>query len=280
MVFDPLRDIMITANSVLNGANIVVDKDDDDAIIRSLSIEGQVAVADLVVTIPQENGNPVSETVPARLDFSGVPDSQLLLWAAKTKMLDLKRALSGCSLQFCYDLVKQGPVCCTASEAENIFKDSAPHDSFDNKLDEIAAEYFCYVSIEGQVAVMVFDVTGRKEVDNGSVGMLLAMGGRRLKLLDKPLNFQMRVDFTGVHESQLLLWAAYTKMMELHVALSYCDNNMLKDLAKIGVCRHASSASTPFDESSKKQNRAMAVVQDMSAEERAELIRQLQEMDK
>ena len=94
------------------------------------------------------------------------------------------------------------------------------------------------------------------------------------------LIFQARLDFTGVPDTQVLLWAARTKMMVLHSALSNCDKALLKDLAKLGVSRHVLSAGTPFDNFAKNQNRAMAVVQDMSAEERAALIKRLQEMNK
>lgn len=249
------------SRAALDGS-LFVDDDDDDC-IRSLSINDQVAVANLVVR--KSKNSKTTMEVQACLDFTGVPESQVLLWAANHKMIELKWHLSGCTMKFINELVKQGPVCCPVLEAESIFDDPATKTSTSKSnspkiLADIATEYFCSLHIEEHVAVIDFVVCKNDSSED--------------------LILQTRLDFTGVLDSQVLLWAARDKMEHLHIALSNCDNALLKDLAKLGVSRHASSAGDPFGDSVKNQNRAMAVAQGMSAEERAELIKRLQEMDK
>lgn len=270
------------ASSVLDSALVAAlggsVEDDDDDYIRSLSINDQVAVANLVVR--KSKNSKTTMEVQACLDFTGVPESQVLLWAANHKMIDLKWYLSGCTMKFINELVKQGPVCCPVLEAESIFDDPATKTKTNSNsslcgaictwstskpnspkiLADIATEYFCSLHIEEQVAVIDF---------------VVCMNDRSEDLI-----LQTRLDFTGVPDSQVLLWAARDKMEHLHIALSNCDKALLKDLAKLGVCRHASSAGAPFGDSVKNQNRAMVVAQGMSAEERADLIKRLQEMDK
>ncbi|MDO4839134.1 MAG: hypothetical protein Q3990_00460 [Desulfovibrionaceae bacterium] len=228
---------------------------------RSLRIDGQVAVANLEV-MTRDKREP--DTVQARLDFSGVSDTQMLLWAAITKITGIHRAIRKCSFRFLKKLFRQGPVFCPASTAETLFID--PNDGKWDTKRLTKEDYFilCLSSIEGQVAVIDIVV---------------------LDLYDKvQLSSQISLDFSDVSDTQMLLWAARTKMIDLQNVLYRCDEHdkqFLADLVKQGkpVCRHASEAGNPFDDVAKKQQHVMTTAKDMSAEERAALIKLLQEMD-
>lgn len=89
---------------------------------RALRVEGQVVIADLIVR-KSRDGEPVNLT--AHIDFTGVSATQILLWAARTKIIDLQRALRLCDLQFLKDLAKRGPILRKATEAGTSFVDPA-----------------------------------------------------------------------------------------------------------------------------------------------------------
>lgn len=245
----------------------------EDNFSHSLRIEGQVAVADLEFGIYKK---PV--TIQARLDFSGVSDMQMLFWAASTKITGIHRAIRDCSRKFIQNLFKRGPVCCPASTAETMFSDpdAKKSHSSDKKLCEQAnTEYFlCLSGIENQVAIIDLVVL------NVWNGYSVCKDGTETDTI----NSQIRLDFSGVSDTEMFLWAARTKMIDLQRVLHSCgerDNQFLKDLLKQRtVCRHASEAGIAFDEAAKKQQHVMATAQNMSAEERAALIKLLQEMDK
>ncbi len=242
---------------------------------RSLRIEGQVAVANLEVNtiVSGRSHKREPDTVQARLDFSGVSDTQMLLWAAITKITGIHRAIRKCSLRFLYNLFNQGPVFCPASTAETLFID--PDDGKWDTERLTKENYFilCLSSIEGQVAVIDIVVLDCLLADDDKYSY------------DKVwLSSQISLDFSDVSETQMLLWAARTKMIDLQNVLYRCDEHdrqFLADLVKQGkpVCRHASEAGNPFDDATKKQQHVMTTAKDMSAEERAALIKLLQEMD-
>lgn len=89
---------------------------------RALRVEGQVVIADLTVR-KSRDGEPVN--LVAHIDFTGVSATQILLWAARTKIIDLQRALRLCDLQFLKDLAKRGPILRKATEAGTSFVDPA-----------------------------------------------------------------------------------------------------------------------------------------------------------
>lgn len=89
---------------------------------RALRVEGQVVIADLTVR-KSRDGESVNLT--AHIDFTGVSATQILLWAARTKIIDLQRALRLCDLQFLKDLAKRGPILRKATEAGTSFVDPA-----------------------------------------------------------------------------------------------------------------------------------------------------------
>ncbi len=258
----------------------------EENFLRSLRIEGQVAVADLEVKANRSSlRDPV--TVQARLDFSGVSDTQMLIWATCTKMTDIHRAIRTCSRGFLDKFSKQGTVCCPAATAETMFivPDAEKKDFL---IEEIALEleneyeyeheyFLCLNSIEGHVAVIDSIVLYLSED--------MSYSFRDKELREHCTNgFQIRLDFSDVSDTQMLLWAARTKMIDLQHVLYRCDEHdgqFLADLVKQGkpVCRHASEAGNPFDDAAKKQQHVMTTAKDMSAEERAALIKLLQEMD-
>ena len=107
-----------------NTTNNTVSKAEIEAAesTRALRVEGQVVIADLTVR-KSRDGEPVNLT--AHIDFSGVSATQTLLWAARTKIIDLQRALRLCDLQFLKDLAKRGPIIRKATEAGTSFVDPA-----------------------------------------------------------------------------------------------------------------------------------------------------------
>lgn len=254
----------------------------EDNFSRSLRIEGQVAVADLEFSFSLiDRDKPV--TIQARLDFSGVSDMQMLFWAASTKITGIHRAIRDCSEKFFYDLFKQGPVSFPASSVESMFIDPniAGKPSYDRpkKLAHSGHEYFlCLSGIEDQVAVIDLVVLS---VHGESIGYNFYKEGTEYDTI----NSQIHLDFSGVSDTERLLWAARTKMIDIQRAIYRCgkdDKQFLDDLVKQGkpVCRHASEAGNPFDDATKKQQHVMTTAKDMSAEERAALIKLLQQMDK
>lgn len=89
---------------------------------RALRVEGSVVIADLTVR-KSRDGEPVN--LVAHIDFTDVSATQILLWAARTKIIDLQRALRLCDLQFLKDLAKRGPIIRKATEAGTSFVDPA-----------------------------------------------------------------------------------------------------------------------------------------------------------
>lgn len=87
---------------------------------RALRVDGKIVIADLTVR-KSRDGEPINLT--ARIDFTGVSATQILLWAARTKIIDLQRALRLCDLQFLKELAKRGPIVRRASEAGTSFVD-------------------------------------------------------------------------------------------------------------------------------------------------------------
>ena len=71
---------------------------------RALRVDGKVVIADLTVR-KSRDGEPVNLT--AHIDFTGVSATQILLWAARTKIIDLQRALRLCDLTFLKELSKR-----------------------------------------------------------------------------------------------------------------------------------------------------------------------------
>ena len=88
---------------------------------RALRVDGKVVIADLTVR-KSRDGEPVNLT--AHIDFTGVSATQILLWAARTKIFDLLRALRLCDLTFLKELSKRGPIIRRATEAGTSFVDS------------------------------------------------------------------------------------------------------------------------------------------------------------
>lgn len=102
--------------------NITNTESNETASTRALRIDGQTVIAELTVR-KSKDGEPVDLT--AEIDFTGVPASQILLWAARTKIIDLQRALRLCDLAFIKDLAKRGPIRRRATEAGTGFVDPA-----------------------------------------------------------------------------------------------------------------------------------------------------------
>ena len=208
----------------------------------------------------------------------------MLFWAANTKIIGIHRAIRDCTLSFISNLFKQGPVCCPASTAETMFIDPNAKKSYgsDKKLcEQTDTEYFlCLSGIEDQIVVADIVVLNVNRYDDYCPG-----GFFKLSREQWSMNSQIRLDFSGVSDTEKFLWAARTKMIDLQRAIYRSgedDKQFLDDLVAQGkpVCLHASEAGIAFDDASKKQQHVMATAKDMSAEERAALIKLLQEMDK
>lgn len=87
---------------------------------RALRIDGTTVIADLDVR-KSRDGEAVKFV--AHIDFAGIPADQIMLWAARTKIIDLQRALRLCDLTFLRDLAKRGPIIRKATEAGTSFVD-------------------------------------------------------------------------------------------------------------------------------------------------------------
>lgn len=106
----------MTSNSV----NTVANAETPEESTRSLRVEGRTVIADITVR-KSRGGEPVNLT--AHIDFEGVSATQILLWAARPKIIDLQRALRLCDLEFLKGLAKRGPIIRRASEAGTSFVD-------------------------------------------------------------------------------------------------------------------------------------------------------------
>lgn len=95
----------------------------------------------------------------------------------------------------------------------------------------------------------------------------------------KAHTFVVDLDFDGISEKQLLLWAARTKIIDLQRAIRTCDEQFIADLAKQGTIRRmAVDAGTGFVESSKVRERITTQFKGLTPEARAELLEMLQNM--
>ena len=92
----------------------------------------------------------------------------------------------------------------------------------------------------------------------------------------EPINLKAEISFEGVSQTQLLIWAARTKIIDLQRALRLCDTDFIKDIAKRGpIRRNATEAGTGFADPAKQQQRILSAVQNMSDEEKAALLQLL-----
>lgn len=94
---------MATNNKNRNtGNNTNTTNSDMDT--RSMSVRGDIVTVRLGVK--RTEGAERSYNITAELDFSGIPTAQILVWAARTKVIDLQRALRLCTDQQLADLEK------------------------------------------------------------------------------------------------------------------------------------------------------------------------------
>lgn len=99
-----------------------VETTNETASTKSLRVNGQVVFAEITVR-KTKGGEPVD--LKAEIDFEGCSAEQVLLWAARTKIIDLQRALRLCDLDFIKDLAKRGPIRRKATVAGTGFADPA-----------------------------------------------------------------------------------------------------------------------------------------------------------
>lgn len=78
------------ANKTRNTSNTNNDMD-----TRSMSVRGDVVSVRL--SVKRTEGAERAYNITAELDFSGIPTAQILVWAARTKVIDLQRALRLCT---------------------------------------------------------------------------------------------------------------------------------------------------------------------------------------
>lgn len=95
----------------------------------------------------------------------------------------------------------------------------------------------------------------------------------------KAYTYNIALDFEGVTDEQILLWAARTKIIDLQRAIRACDEPFMANLAKQGTIeRKAVAAGSGFVPTSKMQERITAQFQGLTPEARAELLAMLQNM--
>ena len=95
----------------------------------------------------------------------------------------------------------------------------------------------------------------------------------------KAYTFQVDLDFDGITETQLLLWAARTKIIDLQRAIRACDEPFIENLSKQGTIeRKAVAAGSGFVPAAKMQERIASQFQGLTPEARAELLAMLQNM--
>lgn len=88
---------------------------------KSLRVEGQVVFADLTVRKTRDS-KPVN--LKAELDFTDISTAQILIWATRSRIIDLQRALRKCDQAYLEDLATRGPIRRKASAAGDDFTDS------------------------------------------------------------------------------------------------------------------------------------------------------------
>lgn len=95
----------------------------------------------------------------------------------------------------------------------------------------------------------------------------------------KAYTFNVAIDFKGVTDQQILLWAARTKIIDLQRAIRACDEPFIANLAKQGTLkRDAVDAGSGFVPASKTKERITSQFQSLTPEARAELLAMLQSM--
>lgn len=94
----------------------------DEAGTKSLKVSGNIVTASLVV---RRNKDAAPVELTAELDFTGISSDQILVWAARTKIIDLQRALRLCDEAFLRKLAANGPIHRKASIAGTGFVDPA-----------------------------------------------------------------------------------------------------------------------------------------------------------
>lgn len=86
--------------------------------IFSVRVDGMTVIADIRIR-KSPNRKPVDLTVS--LDFSGTTATQILLWAARTKLNEIQRELRSYDLDFLRDLAKRGILRRKACESKTGF---------------------------------------------------------------------------------------------------------------------------------------------------------------
>lgn len=95
----------------------------------------------------------------------------------------------------------------------------------------------------------------------------------------KAYTFDVAIDFKGVSDQQILLWAARTKIIDLQRAIRACDEPFMANLAKQGLLkRDAVEAGSGFVPTSKMKERITSQFKGLTPEARAELLAMLQSM--
>lgn len=93
----------MAANKNRNTNNASTTNADLDT--RSMSVRGDIVTVRL--GLKRSEGAERSYNITAELDFSGIPTAQILVWAARTKVIDLQRALRLCTDAQLGDLEKE-----------------------------------------------------------------------------------------------------------------------------------------------------------------------------
>ena len=92
------------------------------------------------------------------------------------------------------------------------------------------------------------------------------------------VTLEVSIDFTGVTHQQLLEWASRTKAIDLQRALRACDLAFVQDLASRGTLRRkAVECGIGFTDPQKAAAQARSMAELLTAEQKAQLIRALQE---
>lgn len=92
------------------------------------------------------------------------------------------------------------------------------------------------------------------------------------------VQLEVAIDFSGVTHQQLLEWASRTKAIDLQRALRACDLNFVRDLASRGTLRRkAIECGTGFSDPKKTEAQIRSAAELLTAEQKAALIKALQE---
>lgn len=104
----------MAANKNRNTGNGNTNINSSDMDTRSMSVRGDIVTVRLGVK--RTEGAERSYNITAELDFSDIPTAQILVWAARTKVIDLQRALRLCTDAQLADLEKN-TICRKATAA-------------------------------------------------------------------------------------------------------------------------------------------------------------------